>query len=71
MDALRFHKETKSHISFNKVMALHFIAVKESSSSAWLARGSFKKRATVPTGCCVVATFVYPTQNIKLPPSAN
>jgi hypothetical protein len=33
-DILGFHNNTKSQISFNKIMALHSMAVKEASSSA-------------------------------------
>ena len=59
LDVLGFHRETKSQISFNRVTALHFIAVKETSSSAWLASGSFKKRTTVPVHCRTFAAWVY------------
>lgn len=58
-DVLGFHRETKSQNSFNRVTALHFMAVKETSSSAWLASGSFKKRATIPVDCCGFVTWAY------------
>ena len=58
-DILGFHNNTKSQISFNKIMALHSMAVKEASSSAWLTSGSLKKRATVPMDCRGVPTWIY------------
>jgi len=57
-DVLGFHNRTKSHIWFNRVTALHSIAAKETSSSAWLTSGSFKKRVTVPIDCCGLVTCI-------------
>lgn len=57
-DVLGFHRETKSQIWLSNVMALHSIAVKETSSSAWLTNGSFKKSVTVPIDCRGLAVCV-------------
>lgn len=66
IDVLGFHRKTKSQICFNKVMALHSIAVKETSSSARLTRGSFKKRATVPTDCAGFTTWAYAGEKLTI-----
>jgi hypothetical protein len=55
----RSHNETKSQIWFNNVNALHSIAVKETSSSAWLTSGSFKKSVMVPIDCCGLTVCAY------------